>query len=300
MTQKVQHSDSKKVSVNGIEIVYDTFGEPSASPMLLVHGLGAQMIAWDDDFCAGLASQGFWVIRFDNRDVGLSTKFEKAGVPNIPALLRAGLEGEAIQSPFFLHDMADDSVGLLDTLGVDSAHVVGVSMGGMIAQEITLHHSDRVRTLTSIMSSTGNPELPPPTPQALMVLLEPAPPDRAAYIERSVKASQVLHGTEMPFDVGRVRERAGRFFDRGLCPTGTARQMAAIIASGSRKEALKSISVPTLVIHGDADPLVPVEGGIDTANAISGSELLIINGLGHALPPPVWTQVIEAITRHAI
>ena len=300
MTQEVLHSDPASVEANGIEIVYDTFGEPSASPMLLVMGLGQQMIFWDEEFCIQLAAQGYWVIRFDNRDVGLSTKFDEAGVPDILALMQAAAQGEAVQAPYLLCDMADDAVGLLDALGIESAHVVGVSMGGMIAQEMAIHHPARVHTLTSIMSSTGNPDLPPPTPEAMAILVTPAPTDRAGYIESSVQTWRVLNGPVFPLDEDLARESAGQSFDRGLSPAGLARQLAAILASESRREALKSVAIPTLVIHGDADPLVPVEGGIDTANSVPGAGLMIIEGVGHDLPPAVEPQVIEAIVRHAV
>jgi len=296
MKHKVPHSDPGSVKANGIEIVYDTFGEPSAAPMLLIMGLGVQMIGWDERFCEKLASQGYWVIRFDNRDVGLSTKLDEAGVPDIPAMLQVLMTGETRESPYSLGNMADDAAGLLDALKIESAHVVGVSMGGMIAQEMVIRHPNRVRTMTSIMSQTGNPELPLPRPEALAVLLEPPPADRAEYIENEVRVAKVLGGA-FPVNEGQVRERAGQIFDRGLHPAGTARQMAAILAADSRNAALKSVRVPTLVIHGDADPLVLVDGGIDTANAIPGAELLIIEGLGHALPPEIWPQVIEAIVK---
>jgi pimeloyl-ACP methyl ester carboxylesterase len=300
MTQSVPYSDPARARVNGIELVYDTFGESSAPPMLLVMGLGGQMIAWDEDFCTQLAARGYWVIRFDNRDVGLSTRFDEAGVPDILALMQGQAQGEAIQAPYTLRDMADDAVGLLDALAVASAHVVGISMGGMIAQEMAIHHPERVRTLTSIMSSTGNPGLPPPKPDALSVLVTPFPTDREGYLEHSIKTWRVLGGPGFPVDEDVIKERAGRLFDRGLSPAGTIRQLAAILASGSRQEALQSITVATLVIHGDADPLVPVEGGIDTANSIPGAGLLIIEGMGHDLPLAVAPQVIEAIARHAV
>jgi len=299
MMQAVLHSDPVKVAVNGIEIVYDTFGEPTAAPLLLVMGLGGQMIAWDEALCRQLAAQGYWVIRFDNRDVGLSTRFADLGIPNILAMMQAQMAGEEIVPPYLLRDMADDAVGLLEALGIEGAHIVGVSMGGMIVQEMVIHHPERVLTMTSIMSSTGNPALPPPKPEAMAILLEPAPEGRENYIESSVRASQVLNGPGFPLDVERVRMKAGLAFDRGLSPAGTTRQLAAVLGSGSRKEALQSVTVPTLVIHGDADPLVPVEGGIDTAEAIAGAELLIINGMGHDLPPTVWPQVMDAIIKHA-
>lgn len=300
MTHDVQHSDPGRARVNGIEIVYDTFGDPSASPLLLVMGLGGQMIAWDEELCVALAQQGYWVIRFDNRDVGLSTRLDEAGVPDIPAMFQATFAGQATQAPYLLSDMAQDAVGLLDALEIPSAHVVGISMGGMIAQAMVIHYPGRVRTLTSIMSSTGDPNLPPPAAEAIGVLLNPAPVEREAYIAYEVGVWRVLNGPHFPVDELRVRERAGRFFDRGLSPAGTARQMAAILASGSRKEALRSVAVPTLVIHGDADPLVPVEAGIDTANAVPGAELMIIEGMGHDIPLPVAPQVVAAIARHAV
>jgi len=300
MNQKVSHSDPTKVRVGSIEIVYDTFGESTALPMLLVIGLGEQMIAWDEEFCSELAAQGYWVIRYDNRDAGLSTKLDEAGIPNIPALVQAQMQGEMIETPYLLGDMADDAVGLLDALGVESAHVVGVSMGGMIVQEMAIHHPERIRTMTSIMSSTGNAELPPAKPEAMALLTETAPTGRADFIEDSVRVARILSGPGFPVDEDRVRKKAGDIFDRGLSPAGMTRQLAAIIGSGSRKDALKSVTVPTLVIHGDTDPLIPVEGGIDTADAISGAQLLIIKGLGHDLSPAMWPQIVAAIISHAV
>jgi pimeloyl-ACP methyl ester carboxylesterase len=294
MTQPIPHSDEASVKANGLDIVYDTFGNASAPPMLLVMGLGGQMIAWDDEFCAALAGLGYWVIRFDNRDVGLSTKFDQAGIPDIPAMM----QGAPIPPPYSLRDMAADAVGLLDALDIESAHVVGVSMGGMIAQEMAINWPDRVRTLTSIMSTTGDPELPT-CPDTAALLVAPAPTDREGYLEHSLQIWRVLNGPHLPLDEKRTREQAGNSFDRGLSPAGTMRQLAAIIGSRSRREALTAVRVPTLVIHGDADPLVPVEGGIDTAEAIPGAELLIIEGMGHNLPPAVAPRVIEAIVRHA-
>jgi pimeloyl-ACP methyl ester carboxylesterase len=300
MSRNVPHSDPARIRVNGIELVYDTFGDPSAPPLLLIMGLGVQMIAWDEEFCTELAAQGFWVIRFDNRDVGLSTRLDEAGVPDVPALMQAQAHSEAVQVPYTLRDMADDAVGLLDALQAGPAHVVGASMGGMIAQEMAIHHPERVRTLTSIMSTTGDPALPPPTPEAMSVLVTPFPTDREGYLQSSVQASRILAGPGFPFDEDRVREEAGRAFDRGLSLAGTARQLAAILASGSRKEALQTVTAPTLVIHGDADPLVPVQGGMDTANSIPGARLLIIEGMGHDLPPALAPRVISAIVSHAL
>ncbi len=299
-TTNMPHSESARVKTNGIELVCDTFGDRAARPLLLIQGLGMQMIAWDDEFCAALADRGYWVIRFDNRDIGLSTKFDAAGVPDIPNMIRLQVIGKPVQSPYTLTDMAEDTAGLLDALGIKSAHVVGISMGGMIAQTLATCHPERVRTLTSIMSSSGAPGLPGPKPQVTWILVAPTPTDRAAYIEHEVKLWRSLSGPGFSFDEALTRERAVRFFERGLSPAGTARQLAAILASGSRREALQLLRIPTLVIHGDADPLVPVECGIDTARAIPGAELMIIEGLGHGLPAGVVPKIIDAIAKHAV
>ena len=300
MNQKVKHTNPVKTVANGIEIVYDTFGDSSSPPMLMVMGLGAQLIAWDEEFCEKLAAYGYWVIRFDNRDVGLSTRFDEAGAPDVLAMIQAQMQGEAIDSPYRLKDLADDAVGLMDAIGVQSAHVVGVSMGGMIVQEMAIHHAQRIRTMTSIMSSSGNPVQLQPKPEAIGVLMKPPAADRETHIENSLEASKILGGSSFAVDEDRVRDKAGQAYDRGLSPAGTARQMAAILASGSRHEALKSVRVPTLVIHGDNDPLIPVKGGIDTAEAIPGAQLMIIEGMGHDLPPVIWPLVIDAISKHAV
>ena len=300
MAQNIPQSESAIAKANGIEIVYDTFGDPDKPPVLLIVGLGQQMIAWDEGFCAQIATRGYRVIRFDNRDMGLSTKLHEAGVPNMAAVFEAMTEGKPVESPYSLLDMADDTVGLIDALGIESVHVVGESMGGMIAQRMVIHHADRVRTLTSIMSSTGEPGLPPPAPEAMGILANRPPTDREGYIEDYVERWRVLNGQKLPYDEKASRELAAKIFDRGLNPPGFVRQLTAVIADGSRKQALKSVTVPTLVIHGDADPLVPVECGIDTANSVPGSESLIIEGMGHTFPRQVWAQVIDAIVRHAV
>jgi len=300
MTQNIPYTDSAIAKANGVKIVHDMFGDPDKPPVLLIVGLGQQMIAWDEEFCAQIAARGYWVIRFDNRDTGLSTKLDEAGVPDMAAVFAAMIEGKPVESPYSLLDMADDAVGLLDALGIESAHVVGESMGGMIAQRMVIHHTVRVRTLTSIMSTTGEPGLPPPTPEAMNILANRPPTDREGYIEDYVERWRVLNGQKLPYDEEASRELASRIFDRGLNLPGFARQLAAIIADGSRKQALKTVNVPTLVIHGDADPLVPVECGIDTANSVPGSELLIIEGVGHTFPRQVWAQVIDAIVRHVV
>ncbi|MEE8122138.1 MAG: alpha/beta hydrolase [Anaerolineales bacterium] len=300
MKLNVSHSEEAIAKIKDIEIVYDTFGDQGSPPMLLVMGLGAQLISWDEEFCERLAARGYWVIRYDNRDIGLSTKFDDAGVPDLLKMFQASMQGEAIQAPYSLGDMAGDAVCLLAVLEIEAAHVVGVSMGGMIAQMMAINHPERVLTMTSLMSSTWDPELPPPTPEALMVLTTPAPSDFEEYIEQNIKAWKILGGPKLPFDEARARERAERAFKRGLSPDGFARQLAAVLSSGSRRERLKSVNIPSLIIHGDADPLIPVEAGIDTANSIPRAVLMIIEGMGHDLPPVVWPQMVEALTSHAV
>ncbi|MFW9956312.1 MAG: alpha/beta fold hydrolase [Candidatus Thorarchaeota archaeon] len=291
---KIPYSGEKIAKLESVEITYDTFGNPSFPPMLLIMGLGAQMIRWDDAFCKALASQGHWVIRFDNRDVGLSTKFDKAGTPHIMSLI----QGKKVEVPYRLKDMAADAVGLLDVLGIKSADVVGVSMGGMIAQSMAIHYPERIRTLTSIMSSTGNPKLPQAKPEAMTVLFSPAASNRNDYIASELKAAKVLHGPKFPLNEEYVRNYAEHSYDRCYHPSGFARQLAAILASGSRNEALTKLKIPALVIHGSLDPLVPVEGGKDTASSIPGAKLLIIDGMGHSFPMEVVPQILQAILQH--
>lgn len=291
----IQHRQEKLAKANGIEINYDTFGAPSDPPMLLIAGLGMQMISWDERFCQMLAAQGYWVIRFDNRDVGLTTHMDQAGVPDIARLF----SGEAIDVPYKLIDLAEDAVGLLDALDIGQAHVVGISLGGMIAQTIAIHYPERVHTLTSLMSTTGNPQLPQPKSEAMGILFTPAPFEREPYLTYQVKVWHTLSGPRFALDEGRVRQQAGKAFDRGLNPAGFARQLAAVMASGSRKDALKELQVPTLVVHGDADPLIPVEGGYDTAESIPGARLEIVEGVGHELPPEIWSWLATQIANHA-
>jgi pimeloyl-ACP methyl ester carboxylesterase len=283
---------------NGIELEYEVTGNPADPPILLIMGLGAQLIVWDDEFVLGLARRGHFVIRYDNRDVGLSTHFDGVAAPALPELIARRLKGEPLGAPYLLSDMAADAAGLLDYLEIPSAHVVGASMGGMIAQTLTLEHPRRVRSLTSIMSTTGNPSLPPAKPEAMARLSMPAPAERSAYIAQSLESQRIIGGNGFPFDEERSRRLAERAYDRAFYPQGFTRQVAAIIASGSRREALEALRLPTLVVHGLEDPLVPVEGGLDTHEAIPGSELLLIDGMGHSLPRGVWPTVIDAIQKH--
>jgi pimeloyl-ACP methyl ester carboxylesterase len=298
MNLNIARTQPALARANGVELMYDTFGDAQAPPLVLIMGLAAQMIAWDDAFCAALAARGFRVIRFDNRDIGLSTHLESLGVPNVPQLLQASLTGQPVSAAYTLSDMARDVVGLLDALGIEAAHVVGASMGGAIAQTLAIEHPQRLRSLTSIMATSGDPSLPPPKPEALQLLLTPTPTDQAGYCQRYVQTWKVLRGPGFPLDEARDMERALQTFARGVYPAGAARQIAAILASGSRKAALASVRTPTLVIHGDADPLVPVACGIDVADTVPGARRLIIEGMGHALPITLWPRVVEAIATH--
>jgi pimeloyl-ACP methyl ester carboxylesterase len=286
------------LTANGMTLEYERFGDPNAAPLLLVMGLGAQMIFWDEAFCEGLAARGRHVIRFDNRDCGQSTVLDDLGVPDMVALFTAVATGKPPTAPYLLDDMADDTAALLDGLGIASAHVVGASMGGMISQTLALKHPAKVRTLTSIMSTTGRQGLPGPTPAAQAALFNPPPATRAENVERAVQTWRVIGSPGYPFDEAGIRDRAGRAFDRGFAPAGTARQLAAILASGSRAEALAELRTPTLVIHGEADPLVPVDAGRDTAACVPGAELLLVPGMGHDMPRQVWPTLLDAIEKH--
>lgn len=282
------------VRTNGVEIAYDAFGDRSNPPLLLIMGLSAQMIMWEDEFCLRLADKGFFVIRFDNRDVGLSTKLDTSGAPHFSDIF----PGSAAGLSYTLRDMAEDTLGLMDTLDISTAHIVGASMGGMIAQLVALKDPRRVHTLTLIMSTSGNPFLPPPKPEALQVLFRPFPVQREKFIEHFMDTWGILNGSEIPVDRARMHRLAERSFERGVSPGGSARQLAAILSSGSRKSMLSGLLVPTLIVHGDADPLLSVECGIDLAESIPGSRLKVVKGMGHALPPAVWNDVINAIVRH--
>ncbi len=280
---------------NGIEIEFETFGDAGDPPLLLVMGLGAQLVSWDIELCESLVDRGFYVIRFDNRDVGLSTKVPVDENLDVMAEMMKALAGEAPAAPYRLADMAADAVGLLDHLGIDRAHLVGASMGGMIVQQVAVDHPERLLSLTSIMSTTGDPDVGQPKPEVLAVLLDPAPAERDAYIAHSVEGSRTI-GSPEHFDEDRAAVKAGQSFDRCYYPRGTANQLMAILASGSRTEGLRKLDVKTLVIHGDVDPLVTVSGGERTAEVIPGAELMILEGMGHDVPVFYWPQIIEAIT----
>ena len=295
----IAHQPPQIARANGIDLCYEIFGDPGAEPMLLIMGLGAQMIHWDDDFCRQLAARGFRVIRFDNRDIGQSGKFSGGKRLTPLELLKLRFLKIPVEAPYTLYDMAQDVIGLMDVLKIKSAHVVGASMGGMIAQEIAIAFPERVRSLTSIMSTTGNPKVPPPTREATAVLMAPPTTTKEEYLERFAQTWKVLRAGSFPEDEALDRSRAERTFERGLNPAGVGRQLRAILASGSRKARLASVKAPTLVIHGTIDPLVRPEGGEDTAASIPGAKLLMIEGMGHALPIPMWPQIIDALDKHA-
>ncbi|MES9996418.1 alpha/beta fold hydrolase [Desulfovibrio aminophilus] len=287
------------VTANGIRIEYDTFGDASSPALLLIAGNGAQLFFWEAGFCGMLAEAGLFVIRFDNRDAGLSTKFDGAGVPDIMASIQAAMRGEPVVPPYTLDDMADDAVGLLDALGIGKAHVCGASMGGMIAQVVACRHPERVLSLTSIMSGTGNPEVPMGKPEAIAAVVAPAPEEREAYIEHNLNVWRKIWSPGFPFEEERARAFLEKSRDRSFCPQGMARQNVAVIAGGDRRRALASITAPTLVIHGADDPLMPVEAGKDTARVIPGAQLLVIDGMGHDMPKGVWAEIAAAVSRHA-
>ena len=288
-----------QANANGIQIEYETFGSVSDRPLLLIIGFSGQMIWWDDEICKNLAERGHYVIRFDNRDVGLSTKFEEAGTPDLMEIFGKLVKGEKVSVPYTLDDMADDAAGLLDALGIQRAHICGMSMGGMIAQTIAIRHPARVLSLISIYSTTGNPELPKPKPEAIQVLVTPTPSEREEYIEYQFGVRKIISGPGFPVDEKWARKIMAQSYDRCFYPPGTARQLLAILTQTDRRAALASVKAPTLVIHGTDDPLVTVEGGKDTAKAIPGSELMLIEGMGHDIPHGgAWPRIVEAITAH--
>jgi pimeloyl-ACP methyl ester carboxylesterase len=295
MSEIALDAGERFANVGDLEICFQTFGRPSDPPLLLIAGLGAQMILWEDDFCAALAERGLWVVRFDNRDVGKSSQIGWRPPADAGAAVAERKKGERVPAPYLLKDMAADAVGLMDALGVARAHVVGASMGGMIAQEVAIHWPERVRSLTSIMSTTGDPRLPPPSPEVMNVFTKPPPTTAEEYVEANVAAWLIFRGPGYPEDEKRDRDRAVRAVKRGFNPEGGQRQMLAVYASGSRKKTLPSVKAPTLVIHGADDPLLPLAAGEDTAASVPGAKLVVLPRMGHALPLVVWPRVIDEI-----
>ena len=282
-------------AVNGMEIAYETFGDPADETILLIMGLGVQMLGWDEEFCRLLAARGYRVVRFDNRDVGRSTKVEGGPRPD----LMAAIAGDVSSASYTLDDMADDCAGLLDVLGVQRAHLVGASQGGMIAQAMAIRHPDRVLSLVSIMSTTGEQAVGQPHPEAIPALLTSPPADRAGFVEFVVGAWRVIGSPGFQADEAALRALAGASFDRGIFPDGTGRQLLAILASGDRTEALRKLDVPTTVIHGTSDVLVDASGGRATAAAIPGARLELIEGMGHDLPAQLWPRFVDLIVENA-
>ena len=287
---------ARNVGAAGIEVAYERIGDPAAPAVLLIQGIATQMIGWHEGFCTALAERGFHVIRFDNRDIGRSTHFHDAPKPDLPAVLG----GDLSSASYTLSDMAADAVGLLDALGIGSAHVVGASMGGYIAQTIAIEHSHRVRSLTSMSSTTGDTSVGQATPETLKALFSGPPAvTRQEIIERMVRAIRIVGSPGYPSDESEVAERAGRAYDRGYDPVGIVRQAVASVASGDRTERLRQLDVPTLVLHGRDDVMCPMSGGLATAAAIPGAELVIIDGMGHNLPRALWPELTARIAQLA-
>ncbi|HVX33864.1 MAG TPA: alpha/beta hydrolase [Solirubrobacterales bacterium] len=284
----------------GIDLAYETVGSPADPPLLLVPGYGAQLIAWPRGFSAMLAAGGRFVIEYDNRDSGLSTKLDGVEV-DIGALAAAAEAGDAARvaalAPYTLSDLAADAAALLDALGIDRAHVLGASMGGMIAQQLAIERPGRLLSLTSMMSTTGEPDVGAPTPEALAALLTPSPTDRAAYIETAA-AKGMIWASRRYGDRARLEALAAASYDRCFYPQGVSRQLAAILATGSRADGLRALTVPTLVIHGRDDTLIAPDGGERTAELVPGAHLMLVDDMGHDRPEPLWPILTDAILKH--
>ncbi len=287
------------VQANGITIEYAETGAPGAPVILLIMGLGMQLIAWPQSFCDGLAARGFRVVRFDNRDVGLSTPMQAGSLAMTFKMARA-MFGLPVRPPYMLTDMARDALGLLDALGIARAHVVGASMGGMIAQILAIEHPERVKSLTSIMSTTGDRRLPGPKAKVLRALLRPRPRDRAAAVRRDMEMFRLIGGSGYPPADAELRAKVERAVQRSYRPGAVARQLIAIHAAPSRAQALRRVRVPALVLHGSDDPLVPMAGGEDTAANIPGAHLRIVPGMGHFLPEALVPLLVDEIAEHCL
>ena len=280
----------------GMELEYDTFGSPDDPALLLIMGFTAQMTSWEEGFCRMLADGGRYVIRFDNRDCGLSSKLDGQMVDPGPVMAAIFANETPPPVPYTLSDMAADAIGLLDHLGIERAHVMGASMGGMIAQTVAIEHPERVRSLISVMSMPGEPEVGQPAPEAIEALLAPPPTERDAYIESSSR--WMTWASKKYRDPAKAREQAARGYDRSFYPEGASRQLAAIYASGRRTEGLSALDVPTLVIHGRDDTLITPSGGLRTAELIPGSVLLFLSDMGHDMPEPLWPVIVDNVLSH--
>ncbi|QFI62603.1 alpha/beta fold hydrolase [Qipengyuania flava] len=289
-----------KTTANGIEIHYEEQGDPAAPAMLLIMGFGAQLTLWPDELVEALAAQGFRVIRYDNRDVGLSQKFDGVKAPGFVKMTLLSKIGFTPKVPYTLADMADDGVGLLDALGIERAHIVGASMGGMIAQHVAARHPDRCLSLTTVFSTTGNPKLPPARPEAMKALItRPDSTEEGVLVEHGMMLARTIGSPGYPAPEDRLRERTLASVRRSFYPEGPTRHLSAIVADGDRRAMLRDIAVPTLVLHGEDDPLVPCEGGRDTAASIPGAKLKTIPGWGHDLPLELVDELAGAIGEHA-
>ena len=295
MADNIHHHGAQRVSANGLQLTYDSFGDPSDPVMILIMGLGTQMIHWSEQFCQLLASNKLRVIRFDNRDIGESTWLTDYPTPTTWDFIGNSLFNKKVNSPYLLDDMADDTLALMDALSIDKAHIVGVSMGGMIAQCMALKAPNRVNSLTSIMSTTGNRSLPKAKIRVIAKLLKPLAKEIGPYVAQNLDVWLMLHGKHFPFDQESVEKVIRHSQQRGVNPAGVARQLSAIIDSGDRTLSLRKLHIPSLIIHGDIDPLIPVECGIATAAAIPGATLKILKGMGHTLPMQLWPQIVEDI-----
>lgn len=281
--------------VNNIEIFYDCFGNKSAPPILLIGGLGWQMIAWEEAFCNQLAGEGYYVVRFDNRDAGLSTQFDEYGVPDIQSIIADLQKNRKPSVPYALDDMASDGIGLMDALGFEKAHLCGASLGGMVVQTMAINHPDRILSLTSIGSTTGNPGLPRPENEASTMASAERIDNREAAVQRALDLNRLAGSPGFPTDKNRIEEKARMTYDRAFNAWGVARQMAAVVAGSDRRPELRKLNVKALIIHGTDDPLVLPKNGIDTHENIPGSELLLIEGMGHEVPEGAWGKIISAM-----
>lgn len=280
-----------------VEIYYEAFGDSSQPTLLLVNGLGSQLINYPPELCERFVDAGFHTVRFDNRDVGLSTKFADV-TPDVGAVVASLRAGETPDVPYLLSDMAADAVAVLDALDVDRAHVLGMSMGGMIVQTLAIEHADRLLSVTSIMSTTGDRSVGKPTPEANALLFTAVGPERQDTIDRAIQGAET-YGSPDHIDRDAISARAGAAWDRCFHPAGTGRQLMAITASGDRTEALATVATPFLVIHGDQDRLIDMSGGVRTAEVVPGAQLVVLEGMGHDLPVAYWDRIVTLVTDHA-
>lgn len=287
-------------NANGIKIEYDTFGDPSLPALLLIAGLGCQLIHWQDEFCQQIADNGYHVIRYDNRDVGLSTKFDELSMPEIVEKVMALFSGQKVTTPYTIEDMANDAAGLLDALNIDKAHICGMSLGGYIAQTFAINSPSRTLSMTSIYSHCGNQKAFLPTQEVVEAMMAPTPEEREPFIEYMLNILKLTYGTGLPFDEEFHRTLAARSYDRSFCPEGTGRQYLAKMVQKDRTAELGRLKIPSLIIHGDEDPLIPTSGGEATADAIPDAEFMLVKGMGHVLPnlKAYWSDIKDSMLKH--